>query len=94
MEWAQSLGNLLQSGLHGSECSVQIDADALDDGNNRNRNPRCDEPVFNSRGPGFIFKKELMRRRIIVDSGWLISIARGNTCTELPTARRPRYNFR
>jgi hypothetical protein len=45
---------LLQRGVDGSEHRIEVAAETVDRQNNRNRNARCDQSVFNRGSAGFV----------------------------------------
>jgi hypothetical protein len=48
---------LLQRGVDRGELGIQVRTKAIDRNNNRNRNSRCDQSVFNGGSAGFVGKE-------------------------------------
>ncbi len=58
---------LLQRAVDRAEHGIQVAAEPIDDGNDRKRNSRCDQSVFNGSSATFV-GEELYKNRIHVSS--------------------------
>jgi hypothetical protein len=64
---------LLQRAVDVGKPGVEVGAKAVDHRNDRTRNTRCNQPVFDGGGAGFVFQemhKKLGHSKTPVEDGW------------------------